>query len=68
MKWVILTFPDLGSLLAFACTFSFDVHDIYPLENTFSGIVTEKQLAAACSNYEATLHCYVPAQFSLERY
>jgi hypothetical protein len=63
MKWVVLTFPDLSALLAFAHSFSFDVCKVFPLYNTFSGIVTEGQLTAASTNYAATLHCYVDDVF-----
>jgi hypothetical protein len=64
MKWVILTFADFGELLAYASRFAFDVWELYPQENTFSGIVTEAQLRAACTSFSATLQCYVEDPFA----
>jgi hypothetical protein len=64
MKWVILTFSDLENLLAYASNFSFDICELFPQENTFSGIVTEAQLRAACTKFAATLHCYVSDPFA----
>jgi hypothetical protein len=60
MKWVILTFPDLSSLSGFAKAFSISSGKVYPLERTFSGTLTEAQLTAACNEFKAVLHCYLP--------